>query len=166
VASWRYVLQGMAYAAFITVLGYFSVAPAYRYLPPDKAVIKLAFSHAAERRVPCRKLSPAEIAELAPNMRKPEACERERLPLLVELEMDGELIYRAEERPTGLWKDGASTVYRKFVVAPGKHRVLARLRDSRDAVAFDYEQDAEVDLAPQQNFVIGFRKTTGGFTFQ
>jgi hypothetical protein len=148
------------------VLGYFSTAPAYQYLPPDKALLKLAFSHAAERRVPCRKLSPAEIAELAPNMRKPEACERERLPLLVELEMDGELIYRAEERPTGLWKDGASTVYRKFVVAPGKHFVLARLRDSRDAVGFDYEQSAEVDLAPQQNFVIGFRKTTGGFTFQ
>ncbi len=160
------MLQGVAYAAFAAFIGYFSVAPAYRYLPPDKALIKLAFSHAAERRVPCRKLSPEEIAALPPNMRKPEECERERLPLLVELELDGELIYRVEQQPTGIWKDGASTVYEKFLVAPGEHLVVARLRDRRDTTGFDYEQSAEIDLHPMQNFVIGFRKEFGGFMFQ
>ena len=165
-ASWKYLLQGVLYAAFIALIGYFSVAPAYRHVDPELAIIKLVFSHAAERREPCRILTPEEIAQLAPNMRRPTECGRERLPLLVELEIDGQLVYQGEERPTGLWNDGPSTVYRKFQVAPGSHELVARLRDGRDTVGFDYEQAASVELAPGQNFVISFKATTGGFKFQ
>jgi hypothetical protein len=163
-ASWRYLLQVPLYAAFAAAIGYFSVAPAYRHLDAELAVIKLAFSHAAERREPCRKLAPAELARLAPNMRRPVDCSRERLPLVVELELDGQPIYRAEKPPMGLWKDGPSTVYEKFVVPAGRHTLVARLRDRRDTQDFDYEQTASVELAPGQNFVIGFR--AGGFVFQ
>ncbi|UCG73204.1 MAG: hypothetical protein JSV45_02135 [Chromatiales bacterium] len=165
-ASWKYLLQSVLYAAFIALIGYFSVAPAYRHAHPELAVIKLAFSHAAERLEPCRKLTPEELAQLAPNMRRPMECERERLPLLVELEIDGELVFRAEEPPTGLWQDGAATIYQKFQVQPGSHELVARLRDGRDTVGFDYEQAASVELAAGQNFVIGFRAAAGGFKFQ
>lgn len=165
-ASWKYLLQALFYAAFIAVIGYFSVSPPYRHVDPELAIIKLTFSHAADRREPCRKLTPEELAKLAPNMRRPMDCERERLPLLVELELDGELVYQAEQRPTGLWKDGPSTVYRKFPVQAGNHELVARLRDGRDTIGFDYEQAASVELAPGQNFVIGFRAAAGGFKFQ
>lgn len=165
-AKWKYLLQALLYAAFIALIGYFSVAPAYRHVDPELAIVKLAFSHAAERREPCRKLTPAELAQLAPNMRRPMDCDRERLPLLVELEIDGELVFQAEEAPTGLWQDGASTIYRKFLVQPGSHELVARLRDGRDTVGFDYEQAATVELAAGQNFVIGFRPAAGGFKFQ
>jgi len=166
VAKWKYLLQALLYAAFIALIGYFSVAPAYRHVDPELAMIKLVFSHAAERREPCRKLTPAELTQLAPNMRRPMECERERLPLVVELEIDGALVFQAEEAPTGLWKDGASTVYQKFLVQPGSHELVARLRDGRDAIDFNYEQAARVELAPGQNFVIGFRASAGGFKFQ
>lgn len=165
-ASWKYLLQAALYAAFIALIGYFSVAPAYRHGDPELAMIKLAFSHAADRREPCRTRTPAELAQLAPNMRRPMDCERERLPLLVELEIDGELVFQAEEAPTGLWQDGPSTVYQKFPVQPGSHELVARLRDGRDTAGFDYEQQATVELAPGQNFVIGFRAAAGGFKFQ
>ena len=164
--SWKYLLQALAYVAFIVVVGFLSVAPRYQHADPDKAVIKIAFSHAAERKEPCRQLTPEEIARLAPNMRRPTQCGRERLPVLVELEMDGEVIYRAEEIATGLWNDGPSTIYRKFTVAPGTYELVARLRDKRDTVGFDYEQQATVELTAGQNFVVGFRSETGGFRFQ
>lgn len=165
-ASWKYLLQALLYGAFIAFIGYFSVAPAYRHVDPQLAVIKLTFSHAAERREPCRKLSPKELAQLAPNMRRPMDCERERLPLLVEFEIDGELVFQTEEAPTGLWKDGPSTVYQKFPVQAGSHELVARLRDGRDTEGFDYERAASVELAPGQNFVVGFRAAAGGFKFE
>ncbi|MDJ0929387.1 MAG: hypothetical protein QNJ73_17240 [Gammaproteobacteria bacterium] len=165
-ASWRYLLQIPAYAVFIGVVGYFSIAPEYQHVDPELAMIRLAFSHAAERVEPCRELSPAELAALPPNMRQPKACGRERLPVVVEFEIDGELVYRAAEIPTGVWKDGASTVYQKFIVPAGTHEMVVRLRDKRDTEGFDYEESATVALAPGQNFVIGFRAETGGFKFQ
>lgn len=164
--SWKYFLQAGLYAVFAALIGFFSVAPAYQHIDPDVAVIKLAFSHAGERREPCRKLTPEELAQLAPNMRRPMACGRERLPLRVELEINDQLVYQADEAPTGIWSDGPSTVYQRFRVQAGTHRLVVRLRDGRDTVGFDYAQEQTVELLPGQNYVIGFRPETGGFRFQ
>jgi hypothetical protein len=71
------------------------------------------------------RLTPEEIAKLAPNMRRPEKCERERLPLTVELEIDGEIVKRIEAPPSGLWNDGPASVYQRFEIAPGTHTIIA-----------------------------------------
>ena len=106
-----------------------------------------------------------ELNRLPPNMRQPMDCTRERLPLLIELELDGEILYRDELPPSGLASDGASTAYRKFPVPAGSHHLSARLRDSRREEGFDYEKAAGITLQPQQNFVIDFRPELGGFLF-
>lgn len=161
----RYIGQFIAYALFALVVGYFATQPAYTHLDPDKALIKLSFSHAGAHRQECRQLTQEELNRLPPNMRRPLDCPRERRPLLVELELDGEILYRDELPPSGLAGDGASTAYRKFPVAAGSHQLVARLRDSRREEGFDYVKSAEVTLAPQQNFVIDFRPEFGGFLF-
>jgi hypothetical protein len=161
----RYIGQFIAYALFALVVGYFATQPAYTHLDPDKALIKLSFSHAGAHREECRQLTQEELNRLPPNMRRPMDCPRERRPLLVELELDGEILYRDELPPSGLAGDGASTAYRKFPVAAGSHQLVARLRDSRREEGFDYVKSAEVTLAPQQNFVIDFRPEFGGFLF-
>jgi hypothetical protein len=163
--SLRIIAQGFAYAAFAALVGYFAAAPAYTYWDPHRAQIKLSFSHPGKPIRECRRLTPQEIAKLAPNMRKPMDCPRERLPVLVELALDGKLLYRAALPPTGLWNDGQSVVYQKFAVAPGRHRLVARLRDSRRTEGFDYERIADIDLRPRQHFVIDFRTAAGGFVF-
>jgi hypothetical protein len=161
----RYIGQFIAYALFALVVGYFATQPAYTHLDPDMALIKLSFSHAGAHRQECRQLTQEELNRLPPNMRRPLDCPRERRPLLVELELDGEILYRDELPPSGLAGDGASTAYRKFPVAAGSHQLVARLRDSRREEGFDYVKSAEVTLAPQQNFVIDFRPEFGGFLF-
>ena len=158
--------QAIAYAVFGALLGYFSAAPAYMHRDPSMAQIKISFSHAAQRVGECRHLSPEEIAKLAPNMRRPLDCPRERLPILIELELDNRPLYRGKLPPTGLARDGSATIYQRFPVAAGKHRLVARLRDSKRTSGFDYESTADIELAPRQNFVIEFRAETGGFIFK
>ncbi|MDH3899964.1 MAG: hypothetical protein OEU51_02815 [Gammaproteobacteria bacterium] len=157
--------QAIAYSLFAIVVGYFATRPAYTHLEPGKAVIKLSFSHAGAHIEECRQLTQEELNRLAPNMRRPVDCPRERLPLLVEVELDGELIYREELEASGLASDGASTAYKKFPVDAGQHHLVARLRDSRRTDGFDHGKSADITLMPQQNFVIDFRPELGGFLF-
>jgi hypothetical protein len=157
--------QLIAYGLFALVVGYFATRPAYTHIAPNKAVIKLSFSHAGAHVEECRQLTQEELNRLPPNMRRPMDCPRERLPLLIELELDGELIYRDELPPSGLASDGSSTAYKKFPVDAGRHHLVARLRDSRRTDGFDHEKSASITLTPQQNFVIDFRPELGGFLF-
>jgi hypothetical protein len=159
------IAQAGLYLTFGAVVGYFSSAPAYTHVDPDMAVMKLSFTHAGQPVTECRRFTQEELEKLAPNMRRPFDCPRARVPLLIEVDMDGKLLYRAYLPPTGLAHDGASTVYQRFVVPPGRHHLVARLRDSKRTQGFDYERAADVTLAPQQSFVIDFRAESGGFTF-
>lgn len=60
------------------VAALFSNAPSYRAIPPQSGILKLSFSHAADRRAGCRQLTAEEIGALAPNMRRTEICPRRR----------------------------------------------------------------------------------------
>lgn len=159
----RLIAQVMVYTVFAVVLGYFSVSPSYTRIDPGLGVIKLSFSHAGAPRTECRRLSQEELNKLAANMRKATDCPRGRVSLLVELEVDGELLYRARLAPSGLAGDGASTVYKDFPVEAGRHTMVARLRDSRREQGFDWTMKRTVEISSRENVVIDFEAETGGF---
>ena len=161
----RAVGQIALYAAFGAAVAAFAVGPSYERVAPDRAVVKLSFSHAGERLEPCRTLSAEELAALAANMRSGVDCPRERVPVVVELEIDGERVYRAALRPSGLAGDGPSSVYERFEVPAGPHRIRVRLRDTVRESGFDHEGEVDVRLAARQSFVIDFRPELGGFQF-
>ena len=163
---YKVTLQVLAYLGLVIVVGYLSASPAYNYADADMATIKLSLSHAADRVEPCVRLTPEQIAELAPNMRRVEQCERERLPLTVRLEMDGELLQEIEAPPSGLWNDGPASVYERFEVEPGRHTITARLRKSSRPDGWDYEYSEDVMLVADRYFTITFRAETGGFRFR
>jgi len=160
------VLQLAAYAAFALVVGYLSASPDYRYASSSAAAIKLSLSHAADRVEPCVRLTPKEIAELAPNMRQAQRCERERLPLAVELEVDGQILISVVATPTGLWDDGPSSVYERRELTPGRHRITARLRDTARTGGWDYSHSEDVVLEAGRYFTVTFKAETGGFNFR
>jgi hypothetical protein len=161
----RLLVQMMAYAAFVGLIAYFSKSPEYEPLDPNMGLISLSFSHAGARKGECHRLTPEEIAALPPNMRKPLDCPRQRLPLLVELHVDGKLVYRRALPPSGIAGDGASTAYERFAIAPGRHLIKAKLRDTAREQGFDYESEQQILIEPRQNFVIDFRADAGGFKF-
>lgn len=162
----RYLGQATLYALVAILFGYLSSNPSYTHFPPDQAMVRLSFAHGADRRGECRQLSAEEIADMPPNMRVTAICPRERLPVYVELELDGLPLYSAAHAPTGLNSDGPSRAYQSFAVSPGPHTITARLRDTARADGFDYDTMTDVDLAPGQHFVIDFRADIGGFVFR
>jgi hypothetical protein len=159
-------LQVTLYLAFAASLGWFATNPPYRYADPGMASVKVSLSHAAERVEPCVQLTPEQIAELAMNMKQTEACERERLPLLIEIDIDGETRFSLQAEPTGLWNDGPSSVYERFDVEPGAHRLTARLRDTARTTGWDYADSADIVLEPGRYFTVTFKAETGGFNFR
>lgn len=159
----RYLGQAVVYLGIALVFATFSKSPSYVHFPPDRALIKVSLVHSAQRREECRRLSAEEIAELPPNMRKPLACARERLPIWLEVLLDDRVLIRDAFPPTGFADDGPARIYERFEVRPGRHLLTLRLRDSRRTEGFDYEFQETVELQPQQNLVVDFRTESGGF---
>ena len=125
--------QLLLYGLFALAIGVFSHWPTYRHLPPDTALIKLSLVHAGKPVGDCRQRTAEELASLPANMRAPTVCPRERSPVTVELDIDGEPAARVEAPPSGLSGDGPSAVYRRLTVPAGERRITVRLRD--DAIA-------------------------------
>ena len=160
-----YFGQVLVYGLTALCLGIFATWPSYRSFPDDKSSLVISFAHSGQRVGECRKLTPEEIAEVAANMRRAEVCPRERRPILVEMRLSEQLLYSEAVAPTGFASGGASQVYRRFAVVPGRHRLSVALRDSDRETGFDYVREAEIDLAPGQSFVVDFRSEMGGFYF-
>ena len=158
--------QVLLYGVFALVIGVFSRWPTYHHLEPDQALIKLSFTHSAKHVAECRQLSAQELAKLPPNMRAPTKCDRERAPVRVEVDVDGQPAMRHVAVPSGLSRDGASSVYQRLAIGAGTHRIAVRLKDSAGSGAFDYQREQAVTLAPAQILVIDFDAEKGGITLQ
>lgn len=148
----------------MVVIGYFSTSPAYRIMGTDEALIRVSFSHAAQRLQECRQRSDEELAKLPPNMRLREDCTRERAPIHFQLALDGETVVDRVIAPSGLNRDGAATLYTRLAVPAGEHHLVARLND-RSGEGFSHHAETVVDLRPGDAVVIDFQASRGGFLF-
>jgi hypothetical protein len=119
---------------------------------------------ASARRRAARR-SAEELAKLAPNMRAATVCARERVNIEVDITMDGKPLFAMVAPPTGLARDGASTVYRRMAVPAGQHTFAAKLRDTAEG-GFGYVKDRTVDLKPGRVLVIDFDAKEGGWVFR
>jgi hypothetical protein len=162
----KYAGQFLFYAGFAAAIGIFAAWPIYEQVPQGAAQIKLAFNHGGARVEDCRKLTAQELSKLPSNKRRPSNCTRERLPVTVQLLIDGKPIYDAVLAPSGLSGDGQARAYEKFIVPAGKHVIEARLRDSKRSEGFDYESRFEAELVALQNLAIDFKAEQGGFLFR
>ena len=114
----------------------------------------------------CRQRTAEELAKLAPNMRAPMDCPRGRSPVTVEIDLDDAPAYRHVARPSGLSKDGASTVYHRIPVQAGEHRLAISMNDDARATGFHYRREEIVTLKPGKVLVIDFNPEAGGITLQ
>jgi hypothetical protein len=156
--------QALLYGLFAAVIGVFSAWPTYRPLPADQALLKLSFGHAGKPVAECRQRDAAELAKLPPNMRAPLDCPRERSPVTVELDIDGRPALREVLPPSGLKRDGASSIYRRIALPAGTHRIAVRLKDDARATDFTHRHEQAVTLEPAQIAVIDFDAATQRIT--
>jgi hypothetical protein len=161
-----WVGQVLLYAAFAAFIGVFSQWPRYRHLEPGQALIKVSFTHVGKPVGDCRKLSEAELAKLPPNMRAPEVCPRERSPVTVQVDIDGQRVLERSAPPSGLKKDGASALYERLPVTAGQRHIAVRLSDDVRARDAALHREATLTLVPGQVLVIDFDAGKGGISFQ
>lgn len=159
----KYGGQLIIYAGMALWLGHFANRPVYTHLDPDLALIKLSVIHSAHRKGECRRRTKEELEALNPNMRKPYDCPRERLPIHLELLLDGESLYDEILQPAGLSKGSQTRAYSRMSAAPGEHELTVRMVDSARTEGYDYITTAKIRLEAGQIFVVDFRAETGGF---
>jgi len=158
--------QALLYGAFALAIGVFSRWPTYHPIAPGQALIKLSFTRVGKPVGDCRKPSAEELAKLPPTMRPTEICPRERSPITVQVDVDGQRALERVAAPTGLSKDGAAAVYERLTVPAGERRISVSLSDDVRARATPYQRESTVQLAPGQVLVIDFDAEKGGITLQ
>ena len=142
-----------------------ATSPAYVHLPAGAALVKLSLQHAGQRKEACHERSAEELAKLAPNMRAGTVCPRERAPVAVEIEMDGKPLFALVAPPTGLSRDGASTIYRRAAIPAGAHRFVAKMKDT-PAGEFGHVARRGIELGSGRVLVIDFDAKEGGWVFR
>lgn len=154
--------------AVMAVIGYFGSArsPAYEYLGANEAVLKVAISHASDRKEACVKRTPEELAKLPPNMRAAQQCTRERVPVLLEVDLDDKNVIAKLQAPSGLSRDGASTFYESVRLTAGTHRLSLRMRDSARTEGFDYIEEHTIEVKPQDLVVVQFMREEQRFRLE
>jgi len=163
---WRYLGQGFIYFLFIAFIGYFSSMPSYTNVPVDQALIKFTFTHAGKRVKPFHDTrTKQDLAKLSPQLRYAKHS-RERSPMRVKFEMDGQVVYQAEIRPRGLSRDLPSPVYQRFTVPAGKHHFRASMGDDVHYKGFNYTSEKTIELAPLQTLIIDFDNIRKQFIFE
>ena len=163
----RILLAISAFAVFAAGIGYFSRAPVYSYADPSAGVIKVSLSRATARIEPCVQLTPEEIARLSPNMRREMQCERERRPLALEVSVDGERLVAIEQAPSGIWNDGAVSIYSSHAVAAGEHRLTVRLREAGPGIEdWSLTMDEDVVIEAGRYYTLTYRDEDGRLGFQ
>ncbi len=157
----RYLLQVVNYTVFMAIVWYFATNPSISLIGDDEAKITIAFAHAGQLREPCRRLTQEELNQLAPNMRKLEDCPRERSPVTIEAELDGEPFYNASLPPPGLFGDGGVDVFHSAKIPAGRHVLSLRMNDSVRVEGFNHSLEQEVVIDPAQILLIGFESDRG-----
>ena len=159
----RHIAQAFIYLLAIVFLAYFSVAPLYKPLDDNQAVIKLSLRHSGKILGECRQRTAEELAQLPPNMRIATVCPRARSPLFVELLLDGNIHFSEQLLPSGWQNDGMASLYKRFTVPATKMRVEIRMKDHIDSATFDYRLERQVRLNENQVLVIDFNASEKSF---
>lgn len=159
-------LQVFNYTLFMGLIWYFSINPAHHQLDKDQAMITFTLGHVGKRVEECRRLTQEELLKLAPNMRRPMECSRERSPITMELQMDGKVIYRHTAPPLGLYKDQGIDIYQNIKVPVGEHRLFAWVNDDINVDGPIYTLEQDVNLKPEQHLIVEFKSATGSFTIK
>jgi len=158
----RYGAQAVLYALFAAFIGYFSTSPPYRHLEEDQALLRISFRHPGAIATDCRTRSAEELEKLPRHLRTEQDCERERSPVRIRVEIDGELLHDEVVAPAGLRKDGASSAYRRLPIAAGEHHLKVMVNDDRRVEGFNHQGERKVALVPGQVVLVDFVADKGG----
>jgi ferredoxin/coenzyme F420-reducing hydrogenase delta subunit len=156
------IAAAMALAAALGAVTFaFSNLP---YRPPHSPAPELvvSFNHSGAL-LELRKLTREELARRLPHMRAQVNVTRERVPVRLRVQVDGQVVYDQSFQPKGLSKDGPSIAVVRLPQSPGSHQVRVELADTADADQWTRQWSETVEFQENRNRVVLF-DTEGGFS--
>jgi hypothetical protein len=112
--------------------------------------------------VDCKEATEKETEAKLKHMRKTESpfpvmrmnCTGERIPVNVELFLDDKNVLTKTYHPSDLKRDGTTYVYEEIITIAGKHRLKARITDSKTDNPLNYTFDKEIQIKSGEVAVI------------
>ena len=168
-SRWRFSIlssalgQVICFLLLFGLIGIFSNSPAYQRYDQQQTMLKLSLRHAGQRLGECQQRSAEELAKLPATAHAPQICPRERSPLLLEMLLDGNIVYSEQLPPRGLHNDGLSSTYYRLPLDAGVFDLEVRMKDHLQQTAFPYRLQQRIELRPAQVLVIDFDVDSGQF---
>ncbi|QOC22499.1 hypothetical protein IC757_16065 [Wenzhouxiangella sp. AB-CW3] len=144
----RHVGQLAAWTLFLVVIAAFAMGPAFSPVPEGYGELKISMAHLAERVEPCRPLTEEEQTDLPPTRRVTEVCPRGRVPTLVRVRLDGELIIDRRVKAAGWQEDGRAYLLEFEPLPAGHYELELALRDSPREEGYDMQRQFKLALEP------------------
>lgn len=158
-------LQVAGGAGLAIVLGavtwLFSNLP-YRTPHSPEPELVVSFNHHGAI-VDARKLTKEELDKRLPHMRAQVNVTRERVPVRLRVQVDGQIVHDHSYQSKGLSHDGPSMAVVRLPVAPGQHKVQVELADTADAAQFT-QRWSETVAFPENHLRVVLFDTKAGFS--
>ena len=88
---------------------------------------------------------------------------RERVPVRLRVQVDGQTVFDQSFQPKGLSHDGPSIAVKRLPMSPGPHQVRVELADTADTDQWTKQWSQTVEFQENRNRVVLF-DTKAGFT--
>ncbi len=161
---WHHLaMGGLISLAVVLGTALFSAWPAWQSMAEDHGLVRLSFTHSGARN--CRDRTEEELAALPRNMRQAQVCDSRRLPVYVEMDLNGATVFARDLAPTGLSGTGPSRIYAKFELPAGPYDIDLRLRDDPTLEGYTNTATRQVQIGPGQSLAIDYNAEAGGFIF-
>lgn len=144
----RHAGQVAVWALLLIVIAAFAAGPAFSPVPEGHGELKISMAHLADRLEPCRQLTEEERMALPPTRRVTEVCERGRVPTLVRVRLDGELIIDRRVKAAGWQEDGRAYLLEFQPLPAGNYQLELALRDSPREQGYDMQRRFNLALEP------------------
>ena len=156
----RLVGAGVALAILLSGLAFAFSALPYRTAHHPKPEFVVSFHHAGAVMEP-RKLTKEELDKRLPHMRAQVTVGRQRAPVRLRVQVDGQIVLDRSFAPKGLSHDGASVGLVRLPVSPGAHAVRVEIADTVDPDAWTRRWSEAVTFETNWNRVLLFDTKTG-----
>jgi hypothetical protein len=161
----RPVLQLAAAVVLSAVLGTVAFAfsnLSYRTPHSSRPELIVSFNHSGAIRE-ARQLTKEELAQRLPHMRAQVNVTRERVPVRLRVQVDGQAVFDQTFQPKGLHHDGPSMALTRLPILPGRHEVRVELADTADPEKWTRQWSETVEFQESRNRVVLF-DTKAGFS--
>ena len=150
----------------------FSTSPAFTYHSDDEARLIVSFKKMTDRLTHCTEAERQARIEEAKTRRKhmrrqSNTCgSREKIPLDVEVFLDGKAVFSKRHYPVGFHGDGFIYVYKRFDIPKGKTHLktlVTEYREDGSGASISFEED--VDFSSREVKVLGIHPEKGNMFF-